>query len=349
MSLEKNHDQNHGLLPHSQPTKIQLNQSHQTESLCPHCLKKISARRVQDGDSIYLVKECPEHGPMRTVIWQGEPSMNNWVRNKTKAGPKLHATETKKGCPFDCGICPQHKQRTCTALIEVTHRCNLNCPVCFADSSENLPDPSPGDSKDGFSSHLKDPTLEEIKGWYNRIKELTGGNCNIQISGGEPTVRDDLPEIVRIGKELGFGFIQLNTNGIRLAGDETLLPRLKQSGLSSVFLQFDGVDDSVHLKLRGKKLQSIKERAIDLCQAQNIGVVLVPTLVPGVNDSQVGEIIRFGIKRSPHVRGVHFQPISYFGRFPAPQEEKPRITLPHVIQYIQAQTGIDGAHFRPPG
>jgi uncharacterized radical SAM superfamily Fe-S cluster-containing enzyme len=306
---------------------------------------------------------------MRTLIWQGEPSMNHWVRNKTKAGPKQHATETKKGCPFDCGICPQHKQRTCTALIEITHRCNLNCPVCFADSSANptdpsQKDPSPGDSENNFPNPLKDPTLEEIKGWYQRIKELTSGQCNIQISGGEPTVRSDLPEIVRIGKELGFSFIQLNTNGLCLAGDTTLLPKLKQAGLSSVFLQFDGVDDNVHLELRGKKLQSIKERAIELCAEQGIGVVLVPTLVPGVNDSQVGKIIRFGIQRSPHVRGVHFQRISYFGRFPnsrekkanqektseeKPSKEKPRITLPHVIQHIQAQTGIDGSHFRPPG
>ncbi|MDY0375240.1 MAG: radical SAM protein [Desulfobacterium sp.] len=308
-----------------------------TQSLCPHCLKKISARREQEGESVYLVKECPEHGPMRTLIWQGEPSMNNWVRNKTKAGPRRHATQTDKGCPFDCGICPQHKQRTCTALIEITHRCNLNCPVCFADSKENPP------------NNIKDPTLEEIRGWYKRIKELTSGQCNIQISGGEPTVRDDLPEIVRMGKEMGFSFIQLNTNGVRLAGEETILARLKQAGLSSVFLQFDGVDDRVHLKLRGKKLQSIKKRVIDLCQEQNIGVVLVPTLVPGVNDSQVGEIIRFGMGRSPHVRGVHFQPISYFGRFPNLREEKPRITLPHVIQHIQVQTGIDGSHFRPPG
>lgn len=338
MPLEKNHDFSHG-----------LPDNRLTQSLCPHCLKKISARRVQEGDSVYLVKECPEHGPTRTLIWKGKPSMNHWVRNKTKAGPKQHATQTDKGCPFDCGICPQHRQRTCTALMEITHRCNLNCPVCFADSNENPADPSRGDSQNNLPNHLKDPTLEEIKGWYKRIKELTGGQCNIQISGGEPTVRDDLPEIIRMGKRMGFGFIQLNTNGLRLAGDEALLPELKEAGLSSVFLQFDGVNDRVHLKLRGKKLQRIKERAVDLCQAQNIGVVLVPTLVPGVNDSQVGEIIRFGIQRSPHVRGVHFQPISYFGRFPDPREGKSRITLPHVIQHIQTQTGIDGSHFRPPG
>ncbi|MDY0220555.1 MAG: radical SAM protein [Desulfobacterium sp.] len=346
MSQEKDHD--HGLTSCHLPQN-HLPHDHLTQSLCPHCLKKISATRVQKGDSVYLVKECPEHGPMQTLIWQGEPSMSNWVRNKTKAGPKLHATQTEKGCPFDCGICPQHRQKTCTALIEITHRCNLNCPVCFADSKENPADLFSGDSQNDPQTHMKDPSLEEIKGWYKRIKEITGGQCNIQISGGEPTVRDDLPEIVRMGKEMGFGFIQLNTNGLLLAYDEALLPRLKQAGLSSVFLQFDGVDDRVHLELRGKKLQSVKERAIDICQAENIGVVLVPTLVPGVNDSQVGEIIRFGIRRSPQVRGVHFQPISYFGRFPNPREEKPRITLPHVIQHIQAQTGIDGAHFRPPG
>lgn len=304
-----------------------------THSLCPHCLKKIKARRVQRGDSVFLVKECPDHGPMETVIWQGKPGIEQWVRNKTKAGPERHATTTHEGCPFDCGICPRHNQRTCTTLIEITQRCNLNCPVCFADSN----------------NHIPDPNLDEIQRGYQRIKTLTNGQCNIQISGGEPTIRDDLPEIIRMGKAMGFGFIQVNTNGLRLADDEPFLIQLKQAGLDSLFLQFDGIDDRVHLALRGKPLQKIKEQTIALCQKHNLGVVLVPTLVPGTNDSQVGDIIRFGLERSPHVRGVHFQPISYFGRFPNPPEPKRRITLPRVIQHLESQAGMDPSWFRPPG
>ncbi len=304
-----------------------------TQSLCPHCLKKIKAQRVERGDSVFLVKVCPDHGPMETLIWEGTPKIHQWVRNKTQAGPEQHATHTRRGCPFDCGICPQHRQRTCTTLVEVTQRCNLNCPVCFADSSDRIPDPD----------------LDEIQSWFQRIKDLTNAQCNIQISGGEPTVRDDLPEIIRMGKSMGFNFIQVNTNGLRIADDESFLQALKQAGLDSLFLQFDGMDDRVHRALRGRPLQAVKERAIAHCQEHNLGVVLVPTLVPGINDAQVGDIIRFGLDRSPHVRGVHFQPISYFGRFPDPTEPRPRITLPRVIQHIESQAGLDPSWFRPPG
>ncbi|GAB6143570.1 hypothetical protein JCM12294_10080 [Desulfocicer niacini] len=304
-----------------------------TRSLCPHCLKKVPAQRIQKKDAVFLVKTCPDHGPMSTLIWKGPPDMSAWVRTKTPAGPVMCGTEIRQGCPFDCGICPQHRQRTCTALLEITWRCNLHCPVCFADSGGTVPDPA----------------MHQIKIWYEQIKHQTGGGCNIQLSGGEPTVRDDLPDIIRMGKAMGFSFIQLNTNGLRLAADKDFVQQLKQSGLDSVFLQFDGVDDRVHLKLRGKPLQEIKERAIAHCSEQGLGMVLVPTLVPGGNDHQVGDIIRFGLAHAPHVRGVHFQPVSYFGRFPMSPGDHDRMTLPQVMQAVEAQTGIDAAYFKPPG
>ncbi|MBI9092239.1 MAG: radical SAM protein [Desulfobacterium sp.] len=304
-----------------------------TQSLCPYCLKKLSATRVEKKAGVFLVKECPEHGPMETIIWRGEPDMKTWTRGKTPAGPEIHSRAVEKGCPFDCGLCPGHRQRTCTALLEITWRCNLHCPVCFADSGDAVPDPG----------------LDRIRAWYEEIRQCTGGGCNIQLSGGEPTVRDDLPEIIAMGKEMGFGFIQVNTNGLRLAQEGDFAGRLKQAGLDSVFLQFDGVDDQVHLALRGRKLQAIKERAIANCRSHNLGVVLVPTLVPGVNDHQIGDIIRFGLENCPQVRGVHFQPVSYFGRYPKPPGDADRITLPQVIQGLEDQTGIKAAHFRPPG
>ena len=304
-----------------------------TQSLCPHCLKKLEARRIEREQGVFLEKECPEHGPVSTLIWKGLPDIKSWVRTKTPAGPAKYGTREQRGCPFDCGICPQHRQRTCTALLEITWRCNLHCPVCFADSGEAVADPG----------------LDRIRQWYGKIKQDTGGGCNIQLSGGEPTVRDDLPQIIAMGKEMGFKFIQLNTNGLRLAEDELFVRKLKQAGLDSVFLQFDGVDDTVHGALRGRDLQAVKEQAIANCSAQNLAVVLVPTLIPGINDHQVGDIIRFGLARVPHVRGVHFQPISYFGRFPNSPGDRQRITLPEVIQAVAVQTGIDASYFKPPG
>lgn len=311
----------------------------QTESLCPHCLEKLKARRVQKGDCVYLAKTCPTHGEMQTRIWKGMPAITDWTRPKTPAGPARHTTQVQHGCPFDCGLCPEHRQRTCTALLEVTQRCNLHCPVCFADSEPTTP----------TVSQNEDPDLQQIRTWYEQVIHWTGGGCNIQLSGGEPTVRDDLPDIVKMGKEVGFDFIQINTNGLRLAREGSFVRELKKSGLDSVFLQFDGVDDGVHRKLRGRALKALKEKAVANCRAQNLGVVLVPTLVPDVNTHQIGDIIRFGLDNAPYIRGVHFQPISYFGRYPKAPADSDRLTLPQVIQAISAQTGIDGVHFRPPG
>lgn len=179
----------------------------------------------------------------------------------------------------------------------------------------------------------------------------TVGSCNIQLSGGEPTLRDDLPEIMRLGRALGFSFFQLNTNGLRLAAQPGYAAHLRDAGLSTVFLQFDGLDDTVYRALRGVPLLEIKERAITECGRSGLGVVLVPTMVPGVNTGQVGHIIRYAIDRLPHVRGVHFQPISYFGRYPAPPVDSDRYTLPELLRDVEGQSDglLPVSSFSPSG
>ena len=178
----------------------------------------------------------------------------------------------------------------------------------------------------------------------------SGGPFNIQLSGGEPTLRDDLPNIIALGRSLGFGFIQLNTNGLRLADDPLYVRRLKDAGLNCVFLQFDGVSDKVYEQIRGTALYEAKKTAIASCAEHDLGVVLAPTLVPGVNTAEIGNIIDFAISRMPAVRGVHFQPISYFGRYPQEPLDEDRITIPEVINAIEQQTGgrMNSKDFRPP-
>jgi len=305
-----------------------------TESVCPVCLQRIPAQRIQAGADVYLEKHCPEHGDFRTVIWRGAPDFNAWVRPKTPAYPGQPFTQVAQGCPYDCGLCPEHRQQTCCVLLEVTQRCDLRCPVCFASAG------GPGD----------DPSLAKIDGWYRRLIEA-GGPYNIQLSGGEPCLRDDLPEIIQLGGILGFSFFQLNTNGLRLASDPDYLQRLVEAGLSTVFLQFDGVSDDVYIRLRGRPLLERKLAAIENCVQAGVGVMLVPTLVPGVNTQHIGAIIDFALQRMPGVRGVHFQPVSYFGRYPQAPGDAGRLTLPEVIQQIEQQTrGRIQAHsFRPPG
>jgi uncharacterized radical SAM superfamily Fe-S cluster-containing enzyme len=306
-----------------------------TESLCPECLRRIPALRLREGADIYLVKTCPEHGESKTIIWRGAPDYESWSRAKPPSHPEITQTATVKGCPWDCGLCPEHAQLGCCVLLEVTSRCDLGCPVCFASSGGS---PAP------------DPSLDEIEGWYRLLWE-SAGTCNIQLSGGEPTMRDDLPEIIAMGRDMGFSFFQLNTNGMRLALNPDYAGRLKKAGLSTVFLQFDGLDDDIYRSMRGAALLGLKQRAIANCAEAGLGVVLVPTLIPGVNTAQVGQIIDFAIQGLPHVRGVHFQPISYFGRYPGTPTDADRYTLPELMRDIEAQTGglIPVGSFRPSG
>jgi 7,8-dihydro-6-hydroxymethylpterin dimethyltransferase len=307
----------------------------QTESLCPECLARIPAFKVAVGHDVYLDKTCPEHGDFRVVIWRGEPSYSGWARAKVPVHPHVPATEIEKGCPFDCGLCPEHRQQTCTALLEITERCDLRCSYCFAGS--------------GSTSH-SDPDIETVKSWLEALL-ASGHPCNIQLSGGEPTLRDDLPEIVALGRAMGFRFIQLNTNGLRLARDPAFVERLKEAGLASVFLQFDGTDDEIYRALRGGPFLKAKLDAIHNCRDQELGVILVPTLVPYVNTNNIGDMIRFALENINVVRGVHFQPVSYFGRYPGPPSDAGRITLPELIRSLESQTSglIRADSFAAPG
>jgi len=308
----------------------------ETESLCPVCLQRIPAAREIVGHEVFLVKSCPEHGDFRTVIWRGEPEFIGWKRSNSAARTGPGQTESDKGCPFDCGICPGHRKNACTAVMEVTPRCNLDCPVCFAESGT-----------DGVG----DPDLHSIDACYRTVLRASGPDVILQLSGGEPTVRGDLPAIIELGRSLGFPFIQVNTNGLRLADEPGYARTLRTAGASSVFLQFDGTDDRIYRSLRGVPLYEKKLRAIERCAKNGIGVVLVATLVPGINTHVIGSLIKLALELSPAVRGVHFQPVGYFGRYPAGPDNARRLTLPDVMHAIEEQTeGLMRVEdFCPPG
>lgn len=310
--------------------------AHAGASLCPHCLERIPAIRVREGDSIFLVKTCPEHGEFKPLVWRGEPALETWARPKAAVHAATPHTGEGRGCPFDCGICSEHRQQSCTVLIEVTSRCNLRCPFCFADSGSGLePDPS----QEALAERFRNALLK------------SGPQNIVQLSGGEPTVRDDLPEIISLGRELGFPYLQLNTNGVRLAGDPAYAVRLKEAGLFSVFLQFDGTNDRIYQTIRGRALLTEKLKAIQHCADAGLGIVLVPTIVKGVNDGDLGAILGLALELAPAVRGVHFQPAAYFGRHLTPPPPEERLTLPDLMRAIQHQTDglIQADQFIPPG
>ncbi len=298
-----------------------------TKSVCPVCLRVLDAVKRSERDGIYLDKSCPEHGQFSTLIWEDNlASYLRWNSKNTAVEPPRDGRSPDKGCPLDCGLCTEHLRKGCCMLLELTKRCNLRCPVCFAAAGEK-PE--------------SDLSLAEIEKQYDTLM-AHGGPFNIQLSGGEPTMRDDLPEIIRMGREKGFRFFQLNTNGLRLASEPGYAGKLREAGLDTVFLQFDGLDDEVYITLRGRKLLEEKKRCVQACAEAGLGVVLVPVIARGVNEEQVGPILKYAMENMPSVRGVHFQPISYFGRCAIQRPEKP-ITIPKLLKLIEEQT--EGAMF----
>ena len=293
-----------------------------TKSVCPVCLRVVDAQKRSEKDGIYLDKRCAEHGAFSALIWEGDlASYLRWNSENNAVDPPRQGRTPEKGCPNDCGLCTEHLRKGCCMLLELTKRCNLRCPVCFAAAGEDA---------------APDLSLAEIEKQYDYLKAHVG-RFNIQLSGGEPTMRDDLPRIIRMGREKGFTFFQLNTNGLRLAAEPGYAETLRESGLDTVFLQFDALDDSVYRMLRGRALLEEKKRCIEACAAAGLGIVLVPVIARGVNEDQVGAILRFALEKAPAVRGVHFQPLSYFGRCALKRPERP-ITIPKLLALIEEQT-----------
>ncbi|MCS7098435.1 MAG: radical SAM protein [Candidatus Methanomethyliaceae archaeon] len=298
-----------------------------TKSLCPECLKVIDAEIYEDGGKVYIRKSCQIHGDFEDVYWG-----DYFIFEKANAyeyigdGIKNPRTSIDRGCPYDCGICPSHKSHTVLAIIDVTNRCNLRCPICFANAAA--------------AGYIYEPTQEEI---FEMLKNLRRNQPvapnSIQFSGGEPTVREDLPELIAMAKELGFHHIEVNTNGIRISKDPDYLKKLLDAGLSTLYLQFDGLTSEPYLIARGLDLLNIKLKVIE--NARKVGldsIVLVPTIVRGVNDNQVGDIIRFAARNSDVIRGVNFQPVSITGRIDREKLRDMRITIPDVLKLIEEQT-----------
>lgn len=296
----------------------------ETVSLCPECLGRIAAHKIFEHGNIYLEKECPTHGKSKALLWRGGVERYlAWGSYGSAAVPPLRTVEiSDRGCPYDCGLCSRHGANTCSMIMLITDRCNMACPVCLADSMA-----SPSD----------DPDLKSIEGMYETILR-SAGKPAIQLSGGEPTVREDLHEIVSLGKSMGFPHMVINSNGIRIAKDPAYLEKLAKAGAGTIYLQFDGLTDRVYRYTRGTDLLDLKIKAVKNCREFGIGVVLVPTIIPKHNDDQLGAVIAFAKEWIPTVRGVHIQPISYFGRYPGPPGDEDRITIPDILGRLASQS-----------
>lgn len=275
---------------------------HKTGALCPTCLKEYPAEVYADDDNIvWMTRECPEHGRLDTRMW---PNADHYEWLRSEAFPKIKPQNTlpiTDGCPFGCGTCARHERRGTLLEIEVTRNCNLHCPVCFA-SAEN------GDD---------DPTLDEIRAMYQVIADAVGTDGAVQITGGEPTTRKDLKDIIYMGREMGFWGIEINTNGLVISSVPGYLEDLVGAGLTGVYLSFDGVTGDVYEATCGRDILDVKLRAIERCREIGIQVVLSVAVVSGVNDHQIGDILRFALENSDVVAGLALQPAFTSGRFEA--------------------------------
>jgi len=300
-----------------------------THSLCPECLSIIEADLVEDNGRLLIKKRCEKHGEYEDVYWSSYDDYVKamaWYAEGTKlSNPRTRST---KGCPFDCGICDNHKSHTVLAIIDLTNRCNLNCPICFASANNpNVP-------------YIYEVSTTQVKGMIDNLASNSPIQPKgLQFSGGEPTLRDDLPELIMYAKEKGIHHIEVNTNGIRLAKDLEYFKSLKGAGMSSLYLSFEGVTSKPYVVSKGIDLLDMKLKVLE--NARKIGLdslILVPTVAKGVNDDQVGEIIKFAVKNKDIVRCVNFQPISFAGRIEAGDRQRLRITIPEVLELVEKQT-----------
>jgi uncharacterized radical SAM superfamily Fe-S cluster-containing enzyme len=299
----------------------------QTQSLCPECLKPLDATIYEDQGKVFIKKTCPEHGAYIELYWS---DYEQYVRaekyRNDGSGMENPRTEKNKGCPADCGVCPQHKSHTALAIIDITNRCNLKCPVCFANAN--------------YAGYVYEPTMEQVTSMLENLRATKPVPAQaLQFSGGEPTIRKELPAMVRKAKELGFNHVEVNTNGLRVSQSVDFCRELREAGVSTIYLQFDGLTSDVYKYIRGVDLLDIKLKAIENLRAAGWNsVVLVVTLVKGVNDSQLGDIINFAAKNSDVVRCINVQPVSLCGRLPADEREKMRITIPDFMHEVEKQT-----------
>ncbi len=299
-----------------------------TKSLCPECLSVIDAQIYEEGGVVYMGKTCEKHGRYDDVYWSDYELFKRAEKYESIGqGPNNPQTAVKDGCPFDCGICPDHKSQTVLAIIDVTNSCNLRCPICFANAET--------------AGYRYDPTKDQIRDMLKNLRSSRPVPPNaLQFSGGEPTMREDLPDLIRMAKDEGFDHVEVNTNGIRISKDLEFLKRICEAGASTFYLQFDGMKPGPYIAARGLDLLETKKKAIENCRAVGIhSLVLVPTLVKGVNDDQVGDIIRFAAKNCDVVRGVNFQPVSMAGRIDRAKLREMRITIPDLLKLAEAQTG----------
>lgn len=297
-----------------------------TTSVCMTCYRQIEAKIIIKADDVFLEKWCPAHGFERTLICDDAEyyRMCREVYVKLPEMPEQFNTKMVYGCPYDCGLCPDHMQHSCLSVIEVTDSCNLNCPVCYAESGPHC------------QQHR---SLPEVIAMLDAVVANEGEADVVQFSGGEPTLHPEFFTILDAARARPIRHLMINTNGIVIANDPVFAERLAAYGKGiEIYLQFDSLHDATLKLLRGAALANIHERALERLEALNVSTTLVMTVVPGINEDQIGEVIQYAL-RWRCVRGVTLQPVSEVGRLEIDQKPR-RLTLSRVRRAIAQQSNV---------
>ncbi len=302
-----------------------------TQSLCPECKKIVPGRIFESEGKVLIEKTCPEHGKVTDVYWS---DVGLYLKAEKFAydgtGVSNCLIKDAKTCPDNCGLCNLHTSHTVLANLDLTNRCNMRCPICFANANQ--------------AGYVYEPSYDEVVKMLETLRAEKPVPCTaVQFSGGEPTIYPRFFDVVKKAKDLKFAQIQVATNGIEIAKDPEFIKKAAEAGLNTVYLQFDGLDDEIYKKVRGRSMLDVKMQAIEnirKMEAHRPSVVLVPTLVRGSNDHQIGDIIRFAVKNRDVVRGVNFQPVAFTGRIDQREREEGRYTIPDLVKDVEKQTGF---------
>ncbi len=305
----------------------------QTTSLCETCLELVPAKIIGEDGKVFLQKRCADHGVMKTLI---EEDAGYWLSTKLwlKPGdrPLHHASKTDRGCPWDCGLCPDHEQHSCLAIVEINDACNLTCPVCFANSAV------------GRGGHRP---LAEVESMLDAVVRAEGEPDLVQLSGGEPTIHPEFWEIVAAARSRPIRHLMINTNGVRIAKEKDFAAKLAEIGAGfEVYLQFDSLSDEALMDLRGARLARIRRQALENLEEAGVSTTLVCAVRAGVNEDECAAIVDHALQWSC-VRGVVFQPVQDAGRNEGFDSARHRTTLSGLRRRIAAGGVFDEADLVP--
>jgi len=301
-----------------------------TLSICSTCLRRVDAKIAFENGNVFMLKNCALHGFEKVLIATDIEYYKN-IRNYNKPGemPLQFTTRTHFGCPYDCGLCQDHEQHSCLTVVEITDRCNLSCPTCYAMSSPH------------YGRHR---SIDEVERMLDIIVDNEGEPDVVQISGGEPTIHPGFFSILDIAKKKPIKHLMVNTNGIRIAKDFEFAKQLATYTPDfEIYLQFDSFKPATLEQLRGRDLTDVRMKALEHLNRLNLSTTLVVTLQKGLNDDEIGKIIEFALKQEC-VRGVTFQPTQFAGRNENFNPQTDRLTLTEVRQNILNQTDIFSAN-----